>query len=144
MIQSNRISGMFGDVIGAATKVTATRQALVSDLHYEVKRISDSDLAYVVEMVKSLGAKNQGPRVTKGLLGQTRVIITGEQTADVAVVWSHDGESILASSYSRMSNGGWKAHDGREIDPEWLTDLEGRYQTKRREVELAARSEGVR
>jgi hypothetical protein len=75
------------------------------------------------------------------LIGQTRVVITGEHTADIAIVWSYRNEAFLSSEYRRLDNGGWISLDGKPISPSWLTKLEERYLEKLQQVELAARSE---
>jgi hypothetical protein len=130
-----------GDVIDQSMKRLARREAMVSELHYSVKRISDEAFAYVLKVANSLAVQDAGFVDPMSLQGQTRIVITGEHTADVAVVWSHRQEVFLSSEYQRMECGGWRSLDGKPISPKWMTDLEDRYQQKLKEVELAARSE---
>jgi hypothetical protein len=139
MVMSNRIDGL----IGKAVQSDANRLAMVSELHFTVKQISDEAFQYLLRVAKSLAVEDAGPVEPYGLIGQTRVVITGEGTAEVAIVWSHRAEVFLSSSYSRRANGGWHSRDGQPISPTWLVRLEERYQQKLREVEIAAKSEAV-
>lgn len=142
----NRVSGMFGDqsggdLIDRGISRIARRQAMVSELHYAVKKVSDEAFAYLLQVANSLAVEDAGPTDPKSLMGQTRIVITGEHTADVAVVWAYKTEAFLSGEYQRLENGGWRSVDGTPISPKWLTDLEERYQAKLKEIELVARSE---
>jgi hypothetical protein len=137
MVASNRLSDKFADTIARSVK----RSSQVTELHYAVKDVSDEAFEYLLKVAKSLAVQDAGPVDPRGLIGQMRVLITGEHTADVAIVWRFRDEAFLSSEYRRMENGGWVSLDGTPVSPSWLTRLEDRYQEKRSQVELAARSE---
>lgn len=139
MVMSNRIDGLISHSIATNSK----RLAMVSQLHYAVKHISDEAMGYVLKVVNSLAVRDDGPLMPTGLLGQTRVVITGEGTAEVAIAWSYKTDAFLSSSYSRSANGGWHCLDGKEISSRWMSELEERYLQKLKEVELVAKSEAV-
>lgn len=139
MVMRNRIDGL----IDRALQSGAKRQAMVTELHYSLKQVSDEAMSYVLKVVKSLAIRDDGPLLPTGLNGQTRVVITGEGTAEVAIVWSYRTEAFLSSSYARSANGGWRCLDGKEISSRWMVELEKRYLAKLKEVELVAKSEAV-
>lgn len=142
----NRISGLMTDdmldkAIGRSVSGIVRRDAMVSELHYAVKKISDEAFGYVLKVVNSLAVQDAGPINPGELMGQTRIVITGEHTADVAIVWTHKSEAFLSGEYQRLENGGWRSVDGRPVSSKWMTDLEDRYQQKLKEIELVAKSE---
>jgi hypothetical protein len=137
MVASNRLADAFDGIVARSAK----RSAMVSELHYAVKDVSDEAFGYLLKVAKSLAVQDAGPVDPTGLIGQTRVVITGEHTADVAIVWSFRTEAFMSSEYRRLENGGWISLDGKPISPTWLTRLEDRYQEKLKQVQLAALSE---
>lgn len=144
-MMQNRVSGLFTDsafrkFVGGDVK----RTAMTSELHYAMKGVSDEAFAYVLKVAKSLAVDESPTTDRKSLVGETRVIITGQNTADVAIVWSFRDEAFLSGQYRRAENGGWNSLDGKAVGVKWITDLEERYQRKLLEVQLAVRSENSR
>lgn len=137
MVMRNRI----GDVASRAVQIDARRQAMVTDLHFAVKKVSDEAMQYLLKVARSLAVLDNGPIDPRSLVGQTRVVVNSDGTARVAIVWSFHSEAFLSASYERDASGGWHSGDGKPISPTWLVQLEDRYQAKLREIDLAARSE---
>lgn len=136
---SSRLDSVFDKAIAS----DARRHAMAAELHYAMKNVSDEAFGYVLKVVQSLSGMGSVPVDHQGLVGQTRVVLTGENTASVAIVWSFRNEAFLSSEYFRDASGGWHAADGKPISGKWLVHLEDRYQQKLREIELTAKSESA-
>lgn len=144
-MMQNRVSGLFTDPkCRQFVRGDVKRTAMTSELHYAMKGVSDEAFAYVLKVAKSLAVDEAWATDRKNLVGETRVIITGQSTADVAVVWSYRDEAFLSGQYRRSENGGWNSLDGKAVGVKWIADLEERYQRKLLEVQLAVRSENSR
>jgi hypothetical protein len=109
------------------------RDALVGELHYAVKNISDEAFGYVLEVAKSFSVDKKID-VGDRMVNQTRVVITGHGEARLVIVWSYDGKRFLSSGYARSSTGKWTA-DTAIQGIAWVVKLEEMYQQKLREIE---------